>query len=234
MKKSLYFLIFALITAFAPLSAQNGVDNGHKYVDLGLPSGTKWADCNVGASFSTESGNFYAWGEIKTKSDYSWRTYKYALIKHSRVFSYKITKYCTISRYGNTDNKKELDLSDDVARQLWGGKWRMPSKEQFAELLNNTTNEWAIVNGVKGRVFTAKNGNSIFLPATGIRNGMSLASEGSGAYYWSRTLCTDGSGIAYGPDHAHFLFINKDRGDVGCHVAKNHRYLGGAVRPVHP
>lgn len=225
MKKYLSLLLFAVLSAFSTLSisAQSGYDNGHRYIDLGLPSGIKWADCNIGASSPTDYGYYYAWGEISTKSNYEWSTYKY----YDNDY---LTKYCTDSNYGKnsfTDYKTELDLSDDVARQQWGGSWRMPSRAQFNELLNNTTNEWTTVNGVEGRRFTGKNGNSIFLPAAGYRGGTSLRYAGSRGDYWSRTLL---AGI---PGDAWYLYFGSGYMYVGD-ISYGYRYLGFTVRPVRP
>ena len=145
-----------------PQVQTNGYENGHEWVNLGLPSGTKWATCNIGADKHEAYGEYFAWGEIETKSDYSWSTYKYGKDDHL------LTKYCAKSDYGKdgfTDNKTELDLDDDVAHKQWGGSWHMPSKEQFSELQTNTTHEWITVNGISGYKFIASNGKFIFLPS---------------------------------------------------------------------
>ena len=144
-------------------SGDSNVDNGHVYVDLGLPSGLKWADRNVGADKVEAYGDYFAWGETKAKSDYSWSTYAYGSDYN------KLTKYCSNYSYGLngfTDALTELELSDDAARANWGGSWRMPTDADFQELINNTTAEW-VENyngtGVKGYRFTSINGNHIFL-----------------------------------------------------------------------
>lgn len=194
-------------------------DNGHRFIDLGLPSGTKWADCNIGASSPTDYGDCFAWGETSTKGYYFWDSYKYG-----RRFN--VTKYCPESKYGKdgiTDNKTELDLEDDVAHVQWGGQWRMPSIEQFEELVNHTTNRWANINDVIGRLFTASNGNSIFLPAAGRCTECRFHAVGSYGFYWSLTL--DGLGnCAYG------MFFNSDH--VGTYYF-GYRYHGHRVRAVH-
>ena len=115
-----------------------GTENGHVWVDLGLPSGTKWATANVGASKPEEFGNYYAWGETTTKEIYSWSTYKYGS-------DFELTKYCSASLYGKdgfTDSKATLDPSDDAAYVNWGGKWRMPTYEQLGELRNECYWVW--------------------------------------------------------------------------------------------
>ena len=99
-------------------------------VDLGLPSGLKWASCNIGATTPEEYGYYYAWGETTTKADYSWETYKYA-----NGAKNKLTKYCTDASYGDNgfaDNKTTLDLEDDAAHVKWGGSWRMPTGQSCA------------------------------------------------------------------------------------------------------
>lgn len=204
-------------------SSGSGKDNGHLYVNLGLPSGTQWATCNIGASKPEEYGGYYAWGEIATKSEYYWSTYKYGNDYD------ELTKYCTNSNYGLngfTDGKTELELDDDVAHKQWGGQWRMPSVEQFEELLSNTTSQWVTVNGKEGRLFTASNGNSIFLPAAGRRYDTSLSDAGSFGDYWSRTLRA-------GPYNAYGLYFNSG-GVYVAYVNDYFRYYGHTVRPVRP
>lgn len=178
-------------------SGDSNVDNGHVYVDLGLPSGLKWADRNVGADKVEAYGDYFAWGETKAKSDYSWSTYAYGSDYN------KLTKYCSKSSYGLngfTDALTELELSDDAARANWGGSWRMPTDADFQELINNTTAEW-VENyngtGVKGYRFTASNGNYIFLPAAGDGYGTWLEGVGAYGFYWSRSLSQDYPNNAY-------------------------------------
>ncbi len=162
------------------------------YVNLDLPTGTLWATCNVGASNPEDSGDYFAWGETEPydengKTTFTWKTYKWC--KDSNK---SITKYCTKSDYGYEgfiDNKTELDLDDDAAYVNCGPAWRMPSKEQFEELINSsyTTTTWTIQNGVYGRKITSKkNNNSIFLPAAGYYE--SSFGDTSQGFYRSRTL----------------------------------------------
>lgn len=222
MKKIVFLLMVAITTSFLPLtlSAQNGMDHGHRYIDLGLPSGTKWADCNIGAKTRTNYGYYYAWGETSRKTKYDWDTYKYGSDD-------ELTKYCTDLDYGEdgfTDDKEELDLSDDVAHKLWGGKWRIPTKEQFEELIEYTKQRWTKINGVKGMLFTGRNGHSIFLPAAGGRKGTSLVGAGSGGDYWSRTLNADYPYLANS-----LYFCSSVVHVYDCHFS---RYYGHTVRPV--
>ena len=199
----------------------------HEYVDLGLPSGTLWATKNVGAENPEDYGDYFAWGETtgytQDTSDghsFDWTSYKYCNGSHDTL-----TKYNDSSSYGTVDNKTELELSDDAAYVNWGSNWRMPSYDQFVELINSsyTTTTWTTQNGVYGRKITSKtNGNSIFLPAAGFRFDTSLYSAGSHSYYWSHTLIT---GI---PNGAHDLAFNSRN-----IVAYNFDRCGGlSVRPV--
>ena len=168
---------------------------GHDYVDLGLPSGTLWATCNVGANSPEEYGDYFAWGETTPKEVYNWNTYKWC-----EGASDQLTKYCYDSNFGYngfTDDKTELDLEDDAAYVNRGSDWRMPSKEQIEELINKCTWTWTTLNGVKGRKVTGPNGNSIFLPAAGYRVGISLDNAGSWGNYWSRSLDSDDPICAY-------------------------------------
>ncbi|MDD7528459.1 MAG: hypothetical protein PUK04_03195 [Bacteroidales bacterium] len=201
-------------------TGDNGTANGHEYVDLGLPSGTKWATCNVGATKPEEYGNYYAWGETTTKSTYHWSTYKYGSDYD------ELTKYCTSSSKGTVDNKTVLDPEDDAARANWGGSWRMPTDGEWAELLDECTWEWknAYKGTTAGYLVTSKiNGNSIFLPAAGYRYSGGLYNAGSYGDYWSGSLCT---GI---PDDAWDVYFDSDRVYRGYDGG---RYYGHSVRPV--
>lgn len=171
-------------------NSTTGTINGHAYVDLGLS--VKWATCNVGASKPEDYGDYYAWGETTTKSDYSWETYKWC------KGTYKtITKYCTDSYYGTVDNRTTLTSLDDVATVKWGSKWRMPTKEEMEELNEDCTWTWTTQSGVNGMKVTGPNGNSIFLPAAGNRYGTDFYYRGSYGLFWSATLDGDDSGDAY-------------------------------------
>ena len=197
-----------------------GSANGHEWVDLGLPSGTKWATTNVGATTPEGYGNYYAWGETTTKFTCSSSTYKWC-----RGSDDTMTKYCTSSSYGVVDNKTTLDLSDDAAYVNWGSSWRMPTKAEQDELSNTsyTTWTWTTQNGVKGYKVTSKsNGNSIFLPAAGCRSGSSLYYAGSNSGYWGSSLDTGYSVYAY------YLNFNSSL----VHSYSYYRINGLSVRPV--
>ena len=156
-----------------PIPDNSGTINGKDYVDLLLPSGTLWATCNVGADSPEEYGDYFAWGETAPKSDYSGSTYTF------------------------TDNPTELSADQDAATANWGGDWQMPSRKQIQELLDNTTYTWTTQGSANGRLFTAFNGNSIFLPAAGYYDRMNLTVAGKRGYYWSRSLDTDNSSNVY-------------------------------------
>ena len=203
---------------------QTGAPTEVEAVDLGLPSGLKWASCNVGATKPFEYGDYFAWGETVPKTDYRWSTYKWC-----NGDGKKLTKYCTYSSLWDSsnpmDNKTVLDLDDDAARANWGGSWRMPTDAEWTELKENCTWTWTRNyngTGIAGRVVTASNGNSIFLPAAGNRDEASLYTVGSFGNYWSSSLNTDHT---YGAWLVDFYSDNVFRqyGD---------RYYGRSVRPV--
>ena len=152
-------------------------------IDLGLPSGTLWADRNVGAESPETYGDYFAWGETEPKDYYDWSTYKWC-----NGSSTTQTKYCTNSSYGTVDNKTTLDLEDDAAYVNMGSEWRMPTCEELDELKTKCTWTWKTQNGVNGYRVTGKNGNSLFLPATGYHYNRGLTCAGSHGFYWSSSL----------------------------------------------
>lgn len=229
--KYLHFVLLSLL-CMQTVSAQSvvrsnnlkqnaGSHGDHDYVDLGLPSGTLWATCNVGATRPEDYGDYFAWGETRGyksgKSDFSWSTYKWCNGAYD-----KLTKYCTSSSYGTVDNRSELSLDDDAAYVNWGSGWRMPSYDQQTELREKCRWTWTSRNGVNGYEVKGPNGNSLFLPAAGYRNGASLGSAGTYGSYWSRTLYSDG------PNGAYSLYFNS--GSVSGYYFS--RYYGHGVRPV--
>ena len=201
-------------------------------IDLGLPSGTKWADRNIGADKPETTGLYFAWGETAEKNIYSWNTYLWG------DYINQLTKYCNKSEngkdgYTDVENPSigkeltELLPDDDVAIKKWGGKWIMPTLAQFEELIANTNNVWVEDyngTGISGYKFTNKNNASkfIFLPATGYRYDDSYASVGSYGDYWSRSF-----ELSY-PYHAEYLYFYN--GGVGVNMY--YRYSGRTVRPV--
>ena len=163
-----------IMTFTTEMATTTGSLNGHDWVDLGLPSGTKWATCNVGASTPTAYGNYYAWGETTTKSSYTEDNYTYS------------------------SNPTTLPSNKDAATANWGSGWRMPTSTEMQELLDYCTRTWTTQNGVNGRLFTGPNGNSIFLPAAGYRYDSELYDAGSYGHYWSSSLFTDYTDYAWG------------------------------------
>ena len=181
--------------------------SNYKAVDLGLPSGTLWADRNVGADAPEAYGDYFAWGEVTPKTEYIWRTYKWCNGDYDTL-----TKYCTNSSYGTVDGKTVLDLEDDAAYVNMGAEWRMPTRSEQDELRNNCTWTWKTQNGVKGYKVTGNNGNSIFLPAAGYRSENSLYNAGYNGLYLSRSLHESGPCNAYG---LYFYSVDYDFSNVG-------------------
>ena len=197
-----------------------------QYVDLELPSGTLWGICNVGADSPEEYGDYFAWGETQPKDTYSWSTYQHCNGSYSTL-----TKYCNNSSWGYngfTDNLTTLLPEDDAATANWGSDWRMPTKEEWQELYQNTAHTWTTQNGVYGRLFTASNGNSLFLPAAGCyRWGGELDNAGSDGYYWSSSLEPEFN--AWGGDMASWIFfISRSH----FFISLEERISGQSVRSV--
>ena len=185
---------------------------GAEAVDLGLPSGTKWANMNVGAEKPEDYGLYFAWGETtgytSDTSDghlFSWETYQYVS-----------------SSYDVVDIGSDIAGTEyDAATAHWGTPWRMPSKTQIKELQENCSSEWTTQNGVNGRKFTSnKNGNSIFLPAAGSRWDCELVNAGSVGYYWSSTPFDEDLACELYIDSGYVSRYNRIRTD------------GRSVRPV--
>ena len=162
--------------------------NGFEYVDLGLPSGTKWARCNVGANSETDNGLYFAFGETK---GYDSPNGAKIFDRHHYKFSNK-SFLCKFTKYNNTDGKKVLDLCDDAAHIHMGRKWHMPSSEQIRELIKNTENIWVTDynhSGVNGRLFTSKiNDEKIFFPAFGLRFDEGYNGLNKFGYFWSNSV----------------------------------------------
>ncbi len=150
--------------ASCQITVQAAIDHSKEYVDLGLPSGLLWAVTNVGAKKAEDYGDYFAWGETTPKSEYSWATYKY-----SNGSEKSLTKYCTDASYGDVDNIEKLEEEDDAATVNWGKPWRTPTLEETQELITYCTWLYTKQNGVSGYNVTGSNGNSIFLPTTGMK-----------------------------------------------------------------
>ena len=176
--------------------------------------------CESGLCANPEDyGDYYAWGETEPKSDYSWSTYKWCNGNYN-----SLTKYNTSSDYGTVDNKTVLDSEDDVAHVKLGGKWRMPTDAEWTKLITECIWEWTSNyngTGKAGRIVTATNGNSIFLPAAGGRGVADLDYADSRGYYWSSSLDTY-------PVCAWFVYFHSSYRGWN---SRSHCY-GFSVRPV--
>ena len=190
---------------------------GHEFVDLGLPSGTLWATCNVGANAPEEFGDYFSWGETSPKEIYSWKNYRYGRFFNER---YELNKYCTdsiLGLNGFADDLTVLEPSDDAATANWGAGWRTPTISEWEELFETVPNERATRNGVEGWLFTAPNGNSLFLPAVGYYWEGSF-NEGLGLY-WSSSVNVEfpyrAWGFHFNTDSSHLCgSSDRNRGQV--------------------
>ena len=218
MNKKITLLALALISVSSLAQPKIG---DHTFVDLGLPSGTMWATCNVGASSPEDYGDHFAWGETATKSDYSWKSYQFR-VKGSNRKNVILSKYNKWSTHGVVDNKTCLDSSDDVARVSWGYAWRMPTEKEMMELQKECTWTWTKQGGRNGYKVTGKNGEWIFLPAAGAWEGKKLEIAGLGGAYWTSEFQEDES-----PYHLFIDNVTHDR-----LTPYEGRYHGFSVRPV--
>lgn len=181
--------------------------NGHKFVDLGLPSGLKWATCNVGAAGPEYNGEFFAWGETESRKEFTDKSYS-----HFRGFM-----------QGYTDLGNNIGASKyDAATKKWGGTWRLPTIDDFDELLNNCVWEMTVVDNRNGYKITGKTGNSIFLPVAGYRNGKTHYCEGKNGHYWSASPDDTHTGCAF------YLYLTGEN----KRVSWGSRGYGRCIRPV--
>ena len=257
MKRYSIFFLFAVsciccIAQEDSVFTRTGVMKGHDYVDLGLPSGTMWATCNIGAQKATENGDYYAWGEIKSKKKYSEDTYKY--VKFNKT--YQFTKYCNHSKYGYKgfyDKKVELDRKDDVAYRKWKGEWRIPTYMQISEILlecfivetsdyNGTNVPGIIIYKAKNRKdkghrfkperdkwkdiakkYTLKD-THIFLPSAGYIKGEVQKNSDDGGYYMSSRKSRY--------DEEDLIYLRTHSRRISRYDVSNFRFIGMSVRPV--
>lgn len=221
---------------------ENGVldpYNGHEYIDLGLS--VKWATINVDAQTPTGIGGYFGWGETVRKGNCFWDSYKYC-----NGTSSFMTKYCTDASYGIVDCKRHLDATDDLASVKWGGNWRIPTAEEFEELMENcylvkTSNyngsgyagmivykaKSAKDKGVYGTTPVASytlSDTHIFLRTVGYRSGVGIYGDGTRGYYWTSSLCS-----LYPNKASEFVFANNT-----VYVSDIERCLGLPIRPVCP
>lgn len=192
-------------------SSIEGTAYGHDWVDLGLPSGIKWATCNVGSTTPEGYGYYYAWGETVTKTEYN--------SSNSATYGISVSQ---LQSQGYVDSDGNLTRQYDAAAANWGGDWRMPTKEEQQELLNKCTWTWTTQNGVDGYNVEGPSGASIFLPAAGYRNGLSLSFAGNRSYYWSSTHLESDCFSAY------YLYFYDD----SYFMYSYYRNYGQSVRPV--
>ena len=196
------------------LAAVGHAADGVEAVDLGLS--VKWANMNVGAKKASGFGTYFAWGETKSKDYYSWNTYAW-----SKGDSQFLTKYST------TDRRSQLAPGDDAAHINLGGEWRMPTVDEFEELINNCTWEWTAQDGVNGyKVTSKKTGNSIFLPITGFRYYADTQFRSIMGVYWTSSLYTGN------PNKAWCLEFNFS--DIKVHYGNlsSNRFSGRCIRAV--
>ena len=200
-------------------SGGNGSYNGHDYVDLGLPSGTWWAPCNVGTDTPEGCGDYFAWGETEPKAVYGTDNYKYYNSNG------ELTKYCVLGS-GVLDNLIYLEPVDDAATANWGSGWCTPSWEQWEELRTKVSSmTWTTQNEMYGWLFTGSNGNTLFLPAAGSRWAEEIGYVGGYGFYWSNQLYWEGSFYSNSTCYAYCdpQWISRKDGP---------RWYGFTVRPV--
>ena len=186
----------------------SGTENGHEYIDLGLPSGLKWATCNVGASKPEEYGGYFSWGEVSEKELYSENT------------------------YSPVSSTSPLILSADAAHVHWGGNWRVPTDDELTELRENCTWIWTTQNGTTGCLIIGPNKSSIFMPAAGYMAATLSTPDprgvGAGGNYWSSERCTDST------DRAWSIYFGSGGVSRPEKYGRRLRYYGQSIRPVCP
>lgn len=217
MKTKFTIVLVLLVMGAGMATAQNQ----HEYVDLGLPSGTLWATCNVGADNPEDYGDYFSWGETSSKSNYHESTYKY-----SNGDANGFTKYCSKSANGYngyTDSRTSLESSDDAAVANWGSDWCIPTQKQFQELKDKCTWTWTTLNGKNGYEVKSANGKSIFLPTAGFRFKTYLDFAGTRGSYWSLSLDTSNPGRGCG------LWFNSTKVLLNLWCPREY---GASVRPV--
>lgn len=217
----------ACIGSRAELSDGIYLINGHRFVDLALPSGLLWAEANVGATSPADAGDYFAWGETAPKDNYTWETYKFGAVE---VNEYGVPVRNHFTKYNKAEGTV-LDKDDDAAYANWGKHCRMPLADDFNELLNGDYVEaaWTTQTNSQGKTIhgllikSKKNGNSIFLPAVGLKDSTALTAPDVRGAYWTSSL--DASENA---DVARYLSFYSG----SCHVYNFSRCVGYSVRAV--
>lgn len=214
--RKIFITIACFLLSFT-LSAQEPLmHNGYEYVDMGLS--VMWATCNLGATKSTGYGRYFAWAETTVKGNYDWSSLKYC----SDSDGEKFTKYVNDPAMGTVDDKMRLEESDDAARVLWGGEWRIPTQDEVQELIDSCKWQWVTNDGYMGYTVTATNGHTIYLPASGyMEDSFQMDRNLTGAYSTSDA----------DPDPCSYVFcLNIDREDHSIHSFL--RSNGFTIRPV--
>lgn len=216
-------LLLLPVAGSAQTDADKKMENGYEFVDLGLPSGTMWAVKNIGSHSPVDVGDYYSWGEVETKESYTKNTYKWGICNTEDQ----------VLKYNDTDKKVRLDPEDDVAIAKWGGRWRMPVKEEFEELLetcevkltNYPDNDSYMVYEVKG-----PNGNAIYFHFCGYMTMDKVRDYNQRAYFWTSDLNQEKSVQGFIPNAKaiEFCIYSDGRKWVGI----TNRYMGCPVRPV--
>ena len=193
------------------------VEKTYEYVDLGLPSGILWAKCNIGADTETDAGLYFQWGDT--------RGYTADQVGVDKIFDWAHYKFGTrdnLTKYNSTDGLTTLQLADDAAYANMGEDWKVPTKEEYQELIDNTTREWVKDyqgTGVNGRLFTGTNGHTLFLPAVGAASGNVVYGISLYGLYWSAN-CDENAGTNFG--------ISKDT----IYINNNPRCSGYTIRGI--
>lgn len=205
--------VLACIIAFAA--------NAQQAVDLGLS--VKWASSNLGASSPEQPGGHYAWGETSTKSFYDWESYKFRDPSINSKTKADISKYCRSADYGRLDKIKTLEPVDDAAHAKLGGKWRIPTEDEWHELKKDCTWSWTTKSGRQGYLVTSKkNGKSIFLPVAGHQTRSGLSGKETLGFYWSSSLggsfAKNASALGFGSNGVLEMTVD--------------RFYGMSIRPV--
>lgn len=217
MKKTITFIVISfwmqILCAINPVS--------HEYVDLGLPSHTLWATCNIGADNPYDNGSYFAWGEtVGNKNAYNESTYKFYTNGGSRILKYDITDNDSCDENAMIENRTSLKSEDDAASINWGEEWCTPSVEQYEELLKNCTIVEKKVKRHNGLLITGPSGSSIFLPLAGVYYKNNKLYQGEEGYYWTKDLSPKVPSIAA------FLHLKR------LEIRYQDRYNGFPIRPV--
>jgi len=229
--------ILISLTVILTVISCSGEPGTAEAVDLGLPSGTLWASYNLGASTPSEYGDFFAWGESEAKSVFEWSTLKYCEYGSSDE-DVKFSKYVLNPEYGTVDGKTVLEPEDDAAAVNWGDGWRIPTDEEWAELMAQCKWEWTRMGDREGFRITGKNGKSIFIPAAGhCLHGDTILQAGQFGIYSASTIFEEANpygiqgNLAMSDTRYTCIFSNVTASPTP-HICPIPRRSGLSVRPV--